>query len=156
MTISGYIRLPFIKSGSRSVLKLLPVLVLGVALSLSGCASHTSKQEALHLNLQTIINSETRFSIRPVTWMPHTSVTFKLVVESTQNPALLSASPDTYTLLLDQDETPFSSVTWAIQHEEPYKLTGLLTFPISSQTKDMSLMFYTDDPFSVSWTLPSD
>ena len=133
-----------------------PISLIILSCVLGGCSLNKSNYNSLELQNKTLINSESRFRITPTAWIPGKEIKIELSIESTQNPDLLIANPIDYTLLSDNQNTPFAADSWTITHQDNYIIKGNLVFPLAPSSNQIELTFYTDDPFSLQWDLPTN
>ena len=137
--------------GSRFFI--LVIICIGIYLAII-YHNHSTPHQAMHYSSKSSIENQLKIDIQPIVLNHTQASTFKITLESTQNPDLSQLDLLESTLLTDDKNTPQKPIHWALQASDPFHQTGILTFPPlppKSPSVSVTIFEYNDRVFT--WNL---
>lgn len=108
----------------------------------------------MHYSSQSSIENQLKIDIQPIVLNHTQASTFKITLESTQNPDLSQLDLLESTLLTDDKNTPYQPTHWEQRSHDNFHQTGILTFPpLPSKTPSISITIFEYKDRTFTWKL---
>ena len=113
---------------------------------------NVKKQDPVRLPKQVSVENELKIEVEPV-HVSEEQVQFLVTLSSYQNSESVGMNPLETTMLLDEEDTPYSPVEWDLSHEDEYNKVGTLTFSVSHFPKGLRLSIFELEERVFEWSL---
>jgi hypothetical protein len=98
------------------------------------------------------VENELKIEVEPV-HVSDEQVQFVVTLSSYQNSESVGMNPLETTMLLDEEDTPYSPVEWDLRDEDEYNKVGTLTFSVSHFPKALRLSIFELEERVFEWSL---
>ncbi len=117
-----------------------------------GAGLDVKKQDPVRLPKQVSVENELKIEVEPV-HVSDEQVQFVVTLSSYQNSESVGMNPMETTMLLDEEDTPYSPVEWDLSDEDEYNKVGTLTFSVSHFPKALRLSIFELEERVFEWSL---
>ena len=110
------------------------------------------KKDPVRLPKKVSVENELKIEVEPV-HVSDEQVQFVVTLSSYQNSESVGMNPLETTMLLDEEDTPYSPVEWDLRDEDEYNKVGTLTFSVSHFPKALRLSIFELEERVFEWSL---
>lgn len=133
------------------------ILILVMSSILMFSCSTKTQETPLTLRKISHIVSLSKIDIQPISWIENQMLRFRLSINSTQNPNLLSQDMSQIIILdIGEGAPPLSPVSWEVINQTNYSIEGDVVFSIEQLPKQLKFSIFVPDEVDYTWQLKTE